>query len=89
MESYETKAHQLLALLELHEESHEFLAPVDFKLLNIPQYPIIIKNPMDLGTIKKNLKSHHYASVQDFIEDIQLVWDNCKKFNEVSTVLNI
>ncbi|OMJ85646.1 hypothetical protein SteCoe_12995 [Stentor coeruleus] len=85
MESQEAKAHQLLGLLELHEESQEFLIPVDFESLGIPTYPTIIKNPMDLGTIKKRLKSHHYTKTQDFIADIQLVWDNCKKFNEAGT----
>lgn len=89
MDSQEAKAHQLLGLLELHEESQEFLAPVDFDSLGIPMYPTIIKNPMDLGTIKKRLKSHHYTKTQEFIADVQLVWDNCKKFNEAGTVKSI
>lgn len=28
-----------------------FLTPVDWKALNIPDYPTIIKRPMDLGTV--------------------------------------
>lgn len=86
MENQEAKAFQLLNLIELHEECQEFLAPVDYKRLGIPMYPIIIKNPMDIGTIKKRLKAHHYTNIHDFISDIQLVWDNCKKYNEASTV---
>jgi len=30
---------------------------VDWKAWNLPDYPIIVKRPMDLGTVKKNLKS--------------------------------
>src|SRR5574343_557876 len=83
----ENKAYQLLNLLELHEESQEFLAPVDYKKLNIPMYPMIIKIPMDLGTIKKRIKSHHYRNLHEFIAEVQLVWDNCKKYNEQITVI--
>ncbi len=36
---------------------------------------------MDLGTIKNNLNDNKYAFFQDVLSDIQLVWDNCKKFN--------
>jgi hypothetical protein len=28
-----------------------FRVPVDWKKLNLPRYPDLIKNPMDLGTI--------------------------------------
>ena len=81
----ENKALQLINLLEIQEESAEFLQPVDYKLLNIPDYPIIIKNPMDLGTIKKKIKSKKYKNLHEFINDIQLVWDNCKTYNDPSS----
>jgi hypothetical protein len=43
------------------EESQPFLEPVDWKALGIPDYPTIIKNPMDLGTISKKLKENKYT----------------------------
>ena len=76
----------MLNLLELHDESVEFLHPVDFKRLGIPMYPIIIKNPMDLGTIKKKLKQRTYRSLHEFIMDVQLVWTNCKCYNDAASV---
>jgi hypothetical protein len=82
----ENKAYQLLNLLELHEESQDFLTPVDYKKLDIPMYPIIIKIPMDLGTVKKRIKSRHYRNLQEFIAEVQLIWDNCKKYNDQLTV---
>jgi hypothetical protein len=36
---------------------------------------------MDLTTIKKNLKASKYSNVQEVLDDIQLIWDNCKKYN--------
>ena len=37
------------------EQSKWFNVPVNPKKFNIPTYPIYIKRPMDLGTIKKKL----------------------------------
>jgi len=41
---------------------------------------------MDLGTIKRRLKSAYYRTLHEFIADVQLVWDNCKRYNEQQTV---
>lgn len=40
--------------LQLHEDSWPFLLPVNTK--QFPTYRKIIKNPMDLSTIKKRLQ---------------------------------
>ena len=40
---------------------------------------------MDLGTIKKKLINNKYETVEGVIDDIQLIWDNCKVYNEVSS----
>ena len=83
----ENRAMQMINLLELHEESFEFQQPVDYKRLGIPMYPIIIKNPMDLGTIRKRTKQHIYKSLHEFISDVQLVWENCKTYNDKGSVI--
>lgn len=36
--------------LVVHWAARPFLEPVDSVALNMPHYPLIIKNPMDLGT---------------------------------------
>ena len=41
-----------------------FLVPVDWKALGIPDYPTIIKRPMDLGTVQSQLEGGQYSSVQ-------------------------
>jgi Transcription factor involved in chromatin remodeling, contains bromodomain len=54
--------------------------------LNLIDYPILIKHPMDLGTIKKKLKTNKYKNITDFLDDIQLVWNNCKLYNQEGSV---
>jgi len=58
-----------------------FLRPVDPAALNIPAYPEIIKNPMDLSTLDQKLKSDQYGTVQDFVNDFRLIINNCRRFN--------
>ena len=36
---------------------------------------------MDLGTIKTNIDKGYYTQKDDLMADIQLVWNNAKKFN--------
>ena len=36
---------------------------------------------MDLGTMTKKLKSLAYKSKQDFVADLNLIWDNCLRYN--------
>lgn len=58
-----------------------FSEPVDWKALNIPMYPKMIKHPMDLGTVEKRLLAGKYATTADFTADVNLVWDNAQCFN--------
>lgn len=49
----------------------------------VPDYFDVIKNPMDLGTVGKKLKAFVYNSKQDFLDDLQLIWSNCFKYNVI------
>ncbi|XP_037542866.1 bromodomain adjacent to zinc finger domain protein 2B [Nematolebias whitei] len=70
----------LLAELEAHQDAWPFLTPVDHKA--VPGYKKIIKKPMDFSTIKKKLLNNLYLNLGGFIADVNLVFDNCVKFNE-------
>jgi len=54
--------------------------------LGLHDYLDVIKTPMDLGTVKKNLKNNKYKFVEETISDIQLVWENCKTYNAQGSV---
>jgi|ERR1700758_717796 transcriptional activator SPT7 len=36
---------------------------------------------MDLGTMTKKLKQHAYKSKKEFVDDLNLIWANCLKYN--------
>jgi hypothetical protein len=49
-------------------------------------YPMLIKKPMDLGTVSGKLKSEQYTWVEEVLDDLQLIWDNCKSYNQAGSV---
>ncbi|KAF2497418.1 Bromodomain-containing protein [Lophium mytilinum] len=58
-----------------------FMQPVDPVALNIPNYLRVIKKPMDLSTVEKNLREGLYQTSKEFYTDVKLIFDNCYKFN--------
>lgn len=56
-----------------------FGSPVDVG--QFPQYPSIVKEPMDFGTMRTKVAEDQYADLQDFLADAQLVLDNARRFN--------
>lgn len=65
-----------------HQFSWPFQQPVDAGKLNLPDYHKIIKQPMDLGTIKKRLENNYYWKVQEAVDDFQTMFDNCYIYNK-------
>jgi hypothetical protein len=57
-----------------------------FLELGLDDYPSIVKKPMDLSTVKTKLAENRYSSVQDCLNDIQLIWDNCRAYNADGSV---
>jgi hypothetical protein len=55
---------------------------VDWKGLELYDYPKIITKMMDLGTIRKNLKKSKYIDAYQCAQDIRQVWTNCMTYNE-------
>ncbi|KAI7819147.1 Bromodomain-containing protein [Gamsiella multidivaricata] len=74
--------------LKKHRDSAPFLVPVDPVLLNIPDYPSIIKRPMDLSTVERKLNSVEYESVDDFVADINLIFSNCYIYNGTESIVS-
>ncbi|XP_072321866.1 bromodomain adjacent to zinc finger domain protein 2B isoform X8 [Eucyclogobius newberryi] len=70
----------LLAELERHQDAWPFLSPVNLK--SVPGYKKVIKKPMDFSTIREKLVSSQYQNLETFIIDVNLVFENCEKFNE-------
>ena len=67
--------------LKARQESWPFLKPVNKK--QVKDYYTIIHRPMDLETVTKKVSAHKYHSRSDFLTDIQLIANNCEKFNGI------
>ena len=72
-------AWDVLGLLWYHEESAAFLEPVSEKDLGsyFVQYIRTIEYPMDLGTMKENMKAGYYQNLSQFKRDILQIFKNC------------
>ena len=54
--------------------------------MNLLDYPELIPYPMDLGTILQKLNEENYENIEEFLDDFELIWDNCKSYNIKGTV---
>jgi Bromodomain len=94
-------AHQqcesVLAWLSRQAKAGPFAEPVDPVALNIPSYPLIVKHPMDISTMREKLENGQYSSILPgetkginpvskmlngpFRKDLELIFDNAMLFN--------
>ena len=79
----------LLNRLMSHQFSWVFNTPVDVVKHNIPDYFTVIKNPMDLGTIKGKVASGEYSSPLDFAADVRLTFSNAMTYNPAGNDVHI
>lgn len=42
----------------------------------------MIKHPMHLLKVQERLKGREYRTVEEVLDHIQLIWDNCKEYNQ-------
>ena len=71
----------LIRHMKKRKDAFPFLLPVDPVLLNIPTYFDIIEKPMDMSTIEKKVVANTYKSIQEFRDDVHIMFANCYKFN--------
>lgn len=85
-EGWEKPCKKVLSILWKMKDASLFHKPVDPIELQIPDYPTIIKNPMDFGTIKRKLNNGFYVNFREFDDDVNLVFNNCIIYNGVSNI---
>lgn len=82
------------ALIRMHSIVDKFLArpdsgpfrePVDWRGLELFDYPVLITHPMDLGTIKRKLERREYTNAATCAYDVKLVWKNCQTYNSTGS----
>lgn len=81
------KLNEIINYLRTIDVEKNFHNPVDWKGFNLIDYPTIIRHPMDLSTLQKNLQERKYLLVSEVLDHIQLIWDNCKTYNIEGSVI--
>lgn len=61
-------------------------APDDRRLLPLPQQKVpdycnLVDSPMDLGTMRENLRQRRYQSREEFLSDMSQIVENSTKYN--------
>ncbi|XP_051201071.1 transcription factor GTE7 [Lolium perenne] len=74
---------QILTKLRKQRNSVWFNRPVDVEKFKLYDYHAVIRNPMDLGTVKSALAAGAYASHEAFAEDVRLTFANALRYNPV------
>ncbi|KAK4486999.1 hypothetical protein RD792_006314 [Penstemon davidsonii] len=77
------KCKAILERLMKHKHGWIFNKPVDVAGLGLHDYFQIIKNPMDLGTVKKRLTQNWYETPLLFAEDVRLTFRNAMTYNPI------
>ncbi|KAL3848786.1 hypothetical protein ACJIZ3_010668 [Penstemon smallii] len=75
------KCKAILERLMKHKHGWIFNKPVDVASLGLHDYFEIIKNPMDLGSVKKRLTQNWYETPLLFAEDVRLTFRNAMTYN--------
>lgn len=69
--------------------SEPFRRPVDPVRDGAPDYFEKVKHPMDFETMKKKLANEEYITVQNFIDDINLICDNAILYNKADSIYGL
>lgn len=81
------KMKDIMSKVQSRAISQMFSHPVDPVADNCPDYPEIVKTPMDLGTINQKIDENKYNSVNEWKNDVDLVWNNSLAYNKNNQTL--
>ncbi|CAI6343705.1 unnamed protein product [Macrosiphum euphorbiae] len=70
---------KLVKQIHSHKSAWPFMEPVDPH--EAPDYYNVVKEPMDLNCIGKNVTDKKYKNLTEFIRDMIKVFDNCRYYN--------
>ncbi|XP_012273036.1 ATPase family AAA domain-containing protein 2 isoform X2 [Orussus abietinus] len=70
---------EICAKLARNRQFFMFTKPVDTE--EVPDYNMIIKQPMDLETMMTKIDMHCYLCARDFLDDIDLICRNALEYN--------
>ncbi|XP_024083809.1 peregrin [Cimex lectularius] len=75
---------RLLDMIRARDTGEIFIEPVD--QTEVPDYSDVVKNPMDLSTMRNKIEAFEYSSLQEFQADFHLMINNCLAYNSKDTI---
>ncbi|XP_002022702.2 homeotic protein female sterile [Drosophila persimilis] len=75
------KFRTVLDVMIRSKSSYQFRHAVNAVKLHVFNYHNLITRPMDLYTVKKRLENCYYFRAAEALEDILLIFSNCRSFN--------
>lgn len=84
---FKPKCFEVLKGLQTHQHGWVFNCPVDPVELGLNDYFLIIKKPMDLGSVQKKLDNGVYRTIDEFEADVKLTFENAMMYNENGSVV--
>ena len=81
--------YQVWEKLYQHSDAPPFQIPVDPVALQIPDYFDVVKEPMDLATIKEKLNNGDYKDPWEFVDDVWLMFNNAWLYNRKMVEIDI
>lgn len=52
----------------------------------VHDYLDVVKHPMDLSTMRQKAQTHQYQNVDQFVQDFELMVQNCLTYNARETI---
>ncbi|KAJ1993522.1 histone acetyltransferase [Coemansia spiralis] len=67
----------------VHPSAWPFQKPVDPQ--EVPDYNVVVKEPMDLMTLESNVDENKYPTLESFVMDTRKIFINCRNYNDEGT----
>ncbi|VVC30293.1 Six-bladed beta-propeller, TolB-like,WD40-repeat-containing domain,Bromodomain,WD40 repeat, conserved [Cinara cedri] len=79
--NWKLECKKFLQMLWLSKDSTPFREPIDYNAY--PDYGRVVNTPMDLTSIREDLRGDNYNTPEEFCEDVRRVFNNAKIYSEV------
>ncbi len=89
MNNWEIEVGKILARVIARRDSEMFREPVPYEEMGLTDYLDVVKVPMDLGTVRKNLDRRTYQNEDECATDIRRIWMNAMLYNAPGAVVYV
>lgn len=84
-ESMKSSCLEVIEKLTTYDFAVPFLQPVDATLPGCERYYELIKDPMDFTTLKSKMEQRLYGSLDEWIDDVRVIFTNCYTYNQIGS----